>query len=215
MNIVIQVAFLIFIYQFLVFLIALSLKDNSVVDVFWGMGFVLIGGFTLFRNEGIDIHKILINIAILVWGLRLSFHVLIRNWGRGEDFRYKAWRDTWKHFILRSFFQIFMLQGLFMLIIAIPIYLVNSSPSSKVSVLDFIGVGERRIAVLKELRGASGGRVVSGLVHDGFSFFWLLLSAILFPLMGRSNRRAFLIASRGLAMSLSGPQRMYVWSQGT
>jgi steroid 5-alpha reductase family enzyme len=140
MNIVIQVAFLIFIYQFLVFLIALSLKDNSVVDVFWGMGFVLIGGFTLFRNEGIDIHKILINIAILVWGLRLSFHVLIRNWGRGEDFRYKAWRDTWKHFILRSFFQIFMLQGLFMLIIAIPIYLVNSSPSSKVSVLDFIGV---------------------------------------------------------------------------
>jgi steroid 5-alpha reductase family enzyme len=94
----------------------------------------------LFQAKEIDLQKILMNLAVTIWGLRLGLHILIRNAGKGEDFRYKAWRDTWKHFAFRSFFQIFMLQGLFMLVIALPVYVVNSSPLVDLSVWDLTGM---------------------------------------------------------------------------
>ena len=109
MQLLFQISIIIFVYMVIVFMIAWAKKDNSIVDIFWGPGFILIAGFSLLRAETIDLHKILMNLAVLAWSLRLSIHILLRNWGRDEDFRYKAWRDTWKHFVIRSFFSIFML----------------------------------------------------------------------------------------------------------
>jgi len=140
MTIFLQVSFLIFTYMCIAFLLALAKKDNSIVDVFWGLGFLIIAGFSLFISGVIDLHKVLINLAVLTWSLRLSIHILIRNLGRGEDFRYKVWRDTWKHFVLRSFFQIFMFQGLLMLIISLPIFFANTSLPVNVGLSDYLGM---------------------------------------------------------------------------
>jgi steroid 5-alpha reductase family enzyme len=135
-----KLAILVFAYMTLVFVIALVKKDNSVVDIFWGPGFIAIAMFSLFRGATAGPHKMAVNILVILWGVRLAMHIFTRNRGKGEDFRYKQWRDTWHHFILRSFFQIFMLQGIFLLIIAMPVYYVNYLDNIGFRVTDWIGI---------------------------------------------------------------------------
>jgi steroid 5-alpha reductase family enzyme len=140
MTFILEISLLIFAYMLIAFIIAMAKKDNSIVDIFWGFGFTLIAGYSLVKGGTIDLHRILMDLAVLAWSLRLSIHILLRNLGRDEDFRYKIWRDKWKHFVLRSFFQIFMLQGLLMLIISYPVYYVNASPAVGLALTDFLGI---------------------------------------------------------------------------
>ena len=120
-----EIALLILIYMTLVFVLSLIAKDNSIVDIFWGLGFILIAIYSLIQDTEPDLRKWIVSFLVVLWGVRLSVHVFLRNRGRGEDFRYRHWRETWKFFFLRSYFQIFLLQGVFMFIIAAPVYYVN------------------------------------------------------------------------------------------
>ncbi len=130
----------IFVYMTAVFLIALLIKDNSIVDVAWGLGFILVALTTLFTRPGFEARHALVTGLVVVWGLRLAAHIFFRNRGRGEDFRYAKWRRDWgRWFIPRSFLQIFMLQGVFMLIVASPVVLVNHSGLKGLTVLDGLG----------------------------------------------------------------------------
>ena len=140
MQIILPTAVVIFLYMVIIFLIALLKKDNSIVDIFWGPGFILVSIFSLIQSEPVTLHKIIMNLLVFLWGVRLCIHIFLRNKGKEEDFRYKAWRETWKFFILRSFFQIFMLQGLFMLVIALPVYYVNFSQPVQMGWLDVSGI---------------------------------------------------------------------------
>jgi steroid 5-alpha reductase family enzyme len=140
MDLLLNVAIVIFLYMTIVFLLAQIKKDNSIVDFFWGLGFILIAVYSLILSDHVTVHKLIMNTLVLLWGGRLSFHILLRNWGKPEDFRYKAWRDSWKFFVLRSYFQIFMLQGLFMLIIAAPVYFINFYSPGKFHATDYIGI---------------------------------------------------------------------------
>lgn len=131
---------LIFVYMTSVFVLALAKKDNSIVDVAWGLGFVLIAYLSLFWSD-LQPRMLLLTALVTFWGLRLAFHIHSRNKGKGEDFRYKNWRKQWgKWFVLRSFLQVFMLQGAFMLIIALPIYWTSFYSDSSLTILDFVGI---------------------------------------------------------------------------
>lgn len=122
------------------FLLALLRKDNSLADTAWGLGFVLLAGLTLARGPRPDPRQVLVTALVFVWGLRLSFHVFTRNRKRGEDFRYAAWRARWgRWFVLRSYLQVFLLQGLFLLVIAWPVVLVNSTPQTRLGWPDLAG----------------------------------------------------------------------------
>jgi steroid 5-alpha reductase family enzyme len=127
----------IFIFQCLLFLIALLKKNNGIADIGWGLGFIIIAGlcthYYLFkcafasifteRSEP-DIAFLLLVSLVAVWGLRLSIYLLIRNWSKPEDWRYAKWRQDWgKSFLIRSFLQVFVLQGFFMMVIGSPIIL--------------------------------------------------------------------------------------------
>ncbi|MEI7526605.1 MAG: DUF1295 domain-containing protein, partial [Mariniphaga sp.] len=92
------------------------------------------------QSRVIDLRKVIVLLLVLVWGLRLSLHIMGRNRGKGEDFRYKAWRDTWRFFLIRSFFQIFMLQGAIMLIVSSPIWFINFSKGSLPGIWDSLGL---------------------------------------------------------------------------
>lgn len=130
----------VFVYMTVVFLIAILAKDNSIVDVGWGPGFILVAVVTFFLRPGFEARHVLITLLVLIWGLRLATHIFLRNWGRGEDFRYAKWRKDWgRWFIPRSFFQVFMLQGIFMLLISSPTILVNRSRERGLTMLDALG----------------------------------------------------------------------------
>jgi steroid 5-alpha reductase family enzyme len=128
-------------YMLVLFLLAQLLNNNSIVDIAWGFGFVLVTGVLFLFNPVIYPAKIIVMLFTLVWGLRLSLHILKRNFGKPEDFRYAQWRKDWgKSFIIKSFLYVFMTQGAFMLIISASIILVMHSPSRPFNLLDLAGV---------------------------------------------------------------------------
>lgn len=110
-----------------VYLIWLAIKDNSIIDIFWWVWFILLTFFLLFSLDSIWLWNIVLSILIFLWWARLSSHIWLR-WIKksGEDFRYKKFRETWKFFTIASFFKIYMLQMILMIIVSIPIILINS-----------------------------------------------------------------------------------------
>lgn len=135
-----EIALLILIYMTLVFVLALIARDNSIVDIFWGPGFILIAVYSLIQFPEADLRKWIVTALVTLWGVRLSVHIFFRNKGKGEDFRYLQWRQTWNFFILRSYFQIFLLQGFLMCIIAFPIYYINFHSMEILGFLDTLGL---------------------------------------------------------------------------
>lgn len=107
----------------ILWIISLVLKNSSIVDIFWGAGFVLTGwAYFLLTPDGFPLRKLIIMILVTVWGLRLSIHILIRNLRKPEDFRYQKWREeSGKIWWIKSLFQVFLLQGLLMWVISWPL----------------------------------------------------------------------------------------------
>ena len=115
-------------------LLSLALKNSSILDTFWGIGFVItfwVGTLLVPGPDGLSPRLILLGVIVSIWGLRLSFYIFQRNHGKPEDFRYATWRreagpDWW----WRSFFKVFLLQGVLMWIMAIPLLATQTSSAS-------------------------------------------------------------------------------------
>ena len=130
------------VFMFLVFILAQILKDNSIVDIAWGLGFVMVAWFSYFYSSPIYTRKTILLLLVSVWGIRLAAYIIFRKWGKGEDFRYQAFRNKWKtHFYVKSFFYIFVFQGILLTLISIPIILVNRSASPSLGIFDYLGIG--------------------------------------------------------------------------
>ena len=134
-------AIIVFIHMTLVFLLALLKKNNGIVDIAWGLGFILVGT-GVFAIYGHGQPRQWLALALLMtWGGRLALHIFRRNRGRAEDFRYAAWRRAWgKYFVIRSFFQIFMLQGVLLLLVIAPVLLIVGQEQPPLNLLDGLGV---------------------------------------------------------------------------
>lgn len=131
-------------YMTVWFVAALIKKDNSIADIAWGLGFVLVATVTFLRRIPPSSRPILATALILIWGMRLAAHITLRKWKRGEDPRYAAWRAAWgRSFVLRSYLQVFLLQGFFLLVISSPVVLVNTyrwaGPPRPLGFLDLAG----------------------------------------------------------------------------
>lgn len=137
------VAALVLAYMTTWFVIALIARRNDVVDIAWGLGFIAIAVWLLVRAEAPSARQYVASALVIGWGLRLAWHIARRNLRRGatEDRRYAEWRRAWgKWLIPRSFLQIFMLQGLFMLLISAPVQIIGSLEGSPFGVLDIAGI---------------------------------------------------------------------------
>lgn len=111
----------------LLWVLSLALKDSSIVDLFWGAGFVVIAWVTVF-STGATERALFVAGLVTLWGLRLAVYLTWRNHGRGEDPRYVAMRarhgPAWWW---RSFVIVFVLQGTLMWIISLPVQLAIAS----------------------------------------------------------------------------------------
>jgi len=136
-----RVALVVFIYMTLLFVAALMRKRNDIADVGWGVGFILVAVTSLWLSSTVTPRKLLILTLVIIWGLRLAIHIGMRNRGKKEDYRYKKWRDDWgESWLLRSYLQVFLLQGVFMLLITFPIVLANTYDATTLGWLDALGV---------------------------------------------------------------------------
>jgi steroid 5-alpha reductase family enzyme len=127
----------------LLWLVSLALKNSSIVDIFWGTGFVVsVWVYFGLTPDGLLVRKLLVSILATMWGLRLSLYILWRNWGKGEDFRYQVWRkEAGSAWWWRSFFKVFLLQGMLMWIISMPLLAAQFWPqASELTVYDVLGL---------------------------------------------------------------------------
>ena len=112
----------------LLFLYSLKIKDNSIVDIFWGVGFMMIALISYFQSSR-GISQIVLTLLICLWGIRIFSHIWLRKLKeKKEDPRYAKWREEWGsgwYFLVRSFLQVYMLQMILLFIVAIPILVVN------------------------------------------------------------------------------------------
>jgi steroid 5-alpha reductase family enzyme len=131
----------ILLYMTVLWVASLVLKNASIIDIFWGLGFVLLAGMGLVLAGGLPARKMLIAMLVTVWGLRLSLYILSRNWGKPEDYRYRAWRKAaGASFWRLSYFKVFLLQGVLLTLVAAPILTAESSPMpDRLSVFDGFG----------------------------------------------------------------------------
>ncbi len=132
---------LLFAYMSLWFSVSLIERRNDVADVAWGLGFVLMAWASFFLSSGSGTRGIVVGALVSIWGLRLAWHIHRRNKGKAEDYRYLAWRKEWgRWFYVRSYFQVYLLQGLFLFLIVSPVLLVNKNAGADIGLLDLLGV---------------------------------------------------------------------------
>ena len=159
-------------------LCSLMLKDASIVDRFWGLGFVLIAAVIAMVQPSLDGHQMILLTIVSIWGLRLSIYIQIRNQGHPEDPRYQEMRrHHGDRFWWYSFFSVFCLQGIIMLIVAMPVIFVMSDSRSfeTVSLFVFLGFlvwltgfifeagGDLQLARFKKNPGNKGKLLTTGL----------------------------------------------------
>ncbi len=175
-ELLMQTILIVFLYFFVFFLVATVIKNNSIVDMGWGAGFVVIALATLFIEGSFAERNLIVTVLVTIWGGRLTYHIVRRNWGKPEDFRYAKWRKEWGRWLVpRAFFQVFMLQGAMMLAIGYPIVLINAYPVSGLTTFDVIGlliwitgfffesVGDKQLAEFLRNPANKGKVIQSGL----------------------------------------------------
>jgi steroid 5-alpha reductase family enzyme len=121
-----------------VWAVSLVMKDASIVDIVWGLGFVLIAWIAwAVRSDG-GARLTLAAVLTTVWGLRLTGYLAWRNLGKGEDYRYQAMRRRHgRRFPLVSLLTVFGLQGVLMWIVALP---VQATAGTSLGIIDVAGV---------------------------------------------------------------------------
>ncbi|MDD2441620.1 MAG: DUF1295 domain-containing protein [Eubacteriales bacterium] len=126
MNILIVLAALFFFFA-AAYLFARSQKNNGLVDVFWGLGFVFSSLVALLLGRPAGALPLVVTALVAVWGLRLTWFLARRNWGKAEDYRYANMRKSWNPatFELRMFVQIYLLQMALNFVINLPSIVLN------------------------------------------------------------------------------------------
>jgi steroid 5-alpha reductase family enzyme len=137
---------------FLLWLVSLALKDASIVDIFWGCGFVVVAWICYLTTNGFASRRILLTTLVTIWGLRLALYLFWRNHGKGEDYRYQAMRKRSKNFALLSLPMVFIFQGVLIWLISWPIQFAQMR-ADELTAFDFIGAALWAIGLTFEAVG--------------------------------------------------------------
>jgi steroid 5-alpha reductase family enzyme len=133
---------------------SLAVKNASIVDIVWGLGFVLVAWAVRLRVDGLDARQNLLVLLTTVWGLRLAGYLFWRNHGKGEDYRYRAMRKHWgERFPVVSLFTVFGLQGVLMFLVSLGVQLGQGPQTPPLGWLAGIGVVVWAIGLFFEVVG--------------------------------------------------------------
>ena len=175
-------AFVLWCYMTTLFVFAVIKRDNSIADIGYGIGFILVAYTGLFVGDNPFGHtssfvELVVVALVTLWGARLALRIYTKNKGKPEDFRYAKWRAEWKFFYLRSYLQVFLLQGVIIYIISLPVLLVTHMGGTDTSdmfalicgvLVWFIGfffeaVGDRQLDIFLKKPESKGKLMTTGL----------------------------------------------------
>jgi steroid 5-alpha reductase family enzyme len=135
--------------------VSVAVRDTSIVDIFWGSGFVVVAWTAFLLVDGSGDRRLLLAVLVTVWGVRLTVHLARRNLGKGEDPRYAAMRrrhgDRWP---VLSLVVVFWLQGALMWVVSLPVQVAMTDPTpGGLGALDWVGVALWAIGLAFEALG--------------------------------------------------------------
>jgi steroid 5-alpha reductase family enzyme len=121
---------------------SVKIKDASIVDIIWGLGFVMIAWVSKAIAKGNFTRQWVLVVLTTIWGLRLAGYLYKRNHGNGEDFRYRAMRKHYgPKFPIISLVSVFGLQGVLMWVVSMPLQLGMMRPTTAgIGLLGIIGI---------------------------------------------------------------------------
>ena len=131
------------IQMFILWIVSIKIKNVSIVDPFWGLGFVLVAIYYYLSQDEHSLRSMIVLALVAIWGLRLFIYLLWRNWNKDEDYRYQQFRNDYgaERYWWFSFFQVFLLQGFLLWLISAPLlavmYYGNNTP---LHLIDFIAM---------------------------------------------------------------------------
>lgn len=127
--------------MFALWIVSLIKKDASIVDIFWGLGFVMVAWASWSISDANSQRGTVLVVLTTLWGLRLGGYLWWRNSGKGEDFRYRAMRKHYgKQFAFKSLIFVFGLQGVLMWIVSLPLQLGQMTDNAKIGLVGYGGI---------------------------------------------------------------------------
>ncbi len=109
-------------------LASIPLRDVSIIDMAFAVILFLVALSSYVQTDGVDDRKLLIVSLVGIWATRITIHLVKRNWGHGEDVRYsklRSWVDDDRAFIWLSLKKVFLLQGVVLWLVSLPIQLAQ------------------------------------------------------------------------------------------
>ena len=138
----------------LLWIVSLLKKNAAIVDIFWGLGFVVVGWASAINVDHVSSLGKVILALVTLWGLRLSLYLGIRNHGKPEDFRYVAMRKHYgARFPIISLFTVFLLQGAIMMVVSLPVQIALSDAQASLSMTTYVGVALFTLGIFFEAVG--------------------------------------------------------------
>ena len=135
-------------------LVSLAVRNASIVDVVWGLGFVVVAWAVRLTADGVTARQNLLVVLVSIWGLRLAIYLFWRNHGKGEDYRYRAMRKHWgAKFPLVSLGTVFVLQGVLMWIVSLGVQLAQTATEPALGPLHLLGVAVWLVGLFFEAVG--------------------------------------------------------------
>lgn len=122
-------------------IVSVAIKNASIVDIVWGLGFVAVSWVLWWRIDGDNTRQAVLAVMVGLWGLRLGGYLAKRNLGHGEDWRYVLMRK--KHgakFPIVSLVTVFGLQGVIMWTVSLPVQFGNGDATPPLGPLAVIGI---------------------------------------------------------------------------
>ena len=159
----------------LAWVVSVLIRDVSFVDSLWSLFFLLAAALYAFDAGDLAPRAQIVLACVLIWSLRLSLHITIRNWGEPEDYRYQKIRENNEPgFVVKSLYIVFGLQGLLAWIISVPLLPAIASDASlnpidvMALVLFVVGfffeaVGDWQLSRFKAARRSDGQVLDTGL----------------------------------------------------
>lgn len=116
-------------------LLSIPLRNVSIVDIGWGLGFVAVAWAGVWRSgvtlDAANWTRWGLPVLVTIWGVRLATHLAVRNIGKPEDYRYAAMRAArGPSFVWSSLGIVFGLQGAVMWVVALPVQAAIALPTA-------------------------------------------------------------------------------------
>jgi len=113
----------------LLWMVSIPLRDVSIIDMMFAVILLAVTAVSYLLGSGAPARKQLVLLLVGIWAVRITVHLVKRNWGHGEDPRYaklRCWTKDDRSFVWLSLRKVFLLQGIVIWLVSLPVQVAQT-----------------------------------------------------------------------------------------